>query len=71
MSKEIKITIKKIKDWVSEELFGYSFTLPQYEVNAQYEGKNYFQTFIGFDKLEAKNKMKSMILNNKINPKDE
>ena len=71
MNKEIKITIKKIKDWVSEELFGYSFTLPQFEVNAEYEGKNYFQTFIGFDKLEAKNKMKSLILNNKINPKDE
>jgi len=70
MSNEIKITIKKIEDWVSEELFGYSFTLPQFEVFAEHKGKNYFQTFIGFDKLEAKNKMKSLILSNKINPKN-
>jgi hypothetical protein len=64
----MKLTIKKIKDWVSEELFGYSFTLPQFEVFAEHEGKNYFQTFIGFDKIEAKNKMKSLILKNKIKP---
>jgi hypothetical protein len=71
MNNKIKITINKIEDWVSEEMFGYSFTLPQFEVYAEHEGKNYFQTFIGFDKLEAKNKMKSLILSNKINPKDE
>ena len=64
----MKVSIKKIEDWVSEELFGYSFTLPQFEVNAEYEGKNYLETFIGYDKLEAKNKMKSLILTNKIKP---
>jgi hypothetical protein len=65
----MKLKVKRIKDWQSEEQFGYSFTLPQYEINAEYMGKNYFQTFVGFDKIDASNEMKSLILTNKIKPK--
>jgi len=71
MNNKIKISVKRIKDWQSEEIFGYSFSLPQYEVVAKYNGKNYFHTFVGFDECDAKNEMQSLILSNKINPKND
>ncbi len=65
----MKLKVKRIKDYKSEEIFGFSFTLPQYEVNAQYKGKNYFHTFVGFYEIDALNQMESLILTKKIKPK--